>query len=59
MRADRYFASSGLDRYVEGLNDTRTKCGERRVSARWGWAGETSVFFSILIEEDFDVPVDS
>jgi hypothetical protein len=45
--------------YVEGLNDTRMKCGERRVLARWGWAGETSVFFSILIEEDFDVPVDS
>jgi hypothetical protein len=24
MRADRYFASSGLDRYVEDLNDART-----------------------------------
>jgi hypothetical protein len=24
-----------------------------------GWAGEKSGFFSILLEEDFDVPVDS
>ena len=27
--------------------------------ARQGWAGEKSGFFSILLEEDFDVPVDS
>jgi hypothetical protein len=44
---------------VEGLSDTRTMHGERRVSARQGWAGEKSGFFSILLEEDFDVPVDS
>jgi hypothetical protein len=45
--------------YVEGLNDARTKHGERCVSARPGWAGEKSDFFSILLEEDFDVSVDS
>jgi hypothetical protein len=28
-------------RYVEGLNDARTKHRERRVSARRGWVGET------------------
>jgi hypothetical protein len=35
--------------YVEGLNDARTTHGNRRVSARLGWAGETSDFFSILL----------
>jgi hypothetical protein len=37
-------------RYVELLSDTRTPLGERRVSARRGWAGEKSDFFSILLE---------
>ena len=36
--------------YVEGLSDARTKPGERRVSARRGWAGEKSDFFSILLD---------
>jgi hypothetical protein len=44
---------------VEGLNDARTKHGERCVSARPGRAGEKRDFFSILLEEDFDVSVDS
>jgi hypothetical protein len=51
--------SRDLISYVEGLNDPRTKHGKWHVSARWGWAGEKSVFFSILLEEDFDVSVDS
>ena len=33
---------------VEPLSDARTMLGERRVSARQGWAGEKSDFFSIL-----------
>ena len=37
-------------RYVESLSDARTKPGERRVSARRGWAGEKRGFFSILLE---------
>ena len=36
--------------YVEGLNDARTTLGKWRVSARRGWAGEKSDFFSILLE---------
>jgi hypothetical protein len=36
-------------RYVEPLRDARTMPGERRVSARRGWAGEKSDFFSILL----------
>jgi hypothetical protein len=36
-------------KYVEGLNDARTLHGKRRVSARLGWAGEKSDFFSILL----------
>ena len=35
--------------YVEGLNDARTPHGKRCVSARRGWAGEKSDFFSILL----------
>jgi hypothetical protein len=34
---------------VEGLNDARTPPGERRVSARLGWAGEKNDFFSLLL----------
>ena len=41
--------SENLSPYVEGLNDARTLHGERRVSARRGWAGEKSDFFSILL----------
>ncbi len=37
-------------RYVEPLNDKRTMHGNRRVSARRGWAGEKGDFFSILLE---------
>jgi hypothetical protein len=36
--------------YVESLSDVRTPQGKRRVSARLGWAGEKSDFFSILLE---------
>jgi hypothetical protein len=36
--------------YVEDLSDARTTHGKRRVSARLGWAGEKSGFFSILLE---------
>ena len=39
-------------RYVEPLNAARTPHGEKRVSARWGWAGEKSDFFSILLDLD-------
>jgi hypothetical protein len=35
---------------VEGLNDERTPHGTRRVSARWGWAGEERDFFSTPLE---------
>jgi len=41
--------SENLSPYVEGLNDARTLHGERRVSARRGWAGEKRNFFSILL----------
>ena len=34
---------------VEPLSDARTPLGKRRVSARQGWAGEKSDFFSILL----------
>ena len=36
-------------RYVEPLREVRTPLGEKRVSARGGWAGEKSDFFSILL----------
>jgi hypothetical protein len=35
--------------YVEDAFEARTTHGKRRVSARQGWAGEKSDFFSILI----------
>jgi Putative membrane protein insertion efficiency factor len=35
--------------YVEPLSDARTLQGERCVSARPGWAGEKSDFFTILL----------
>ena len=35
----------------EPLSDARTPHGKRRVSARWGWAGKKSDFFSILLED--------
>jgi len=34
---------------VEDFDEPRTTHGNRRVLARWGWAGEKSDFFSILI----------
>ncbi|TLY27698.1 MAG: hypothetical protein E6K66_00395 [Nitrospirae bacterium] len=37
-------------RYVEPLSDARTPHGTRLVSARLGWAGEKSDFFSNLLE---------
>ena len=37
-------------RYVEPPSDVRTPTGEKRLSARRGWAGERSDFFSILLE---------
>ena len=36
-------------RYVEPLSEARTPHGKRRVSARRGWAGEKSDFFSIQL----------
>jgi hypothetical protein len=36
-------------RYVEPLSEARTMHGKKRVSARWGRAGEKSDFFSILL----------
>jgi hypothetical protein len=41
-----------LLQYVEGLSDARTPHGKRCVSARRGWAGEISDFFSILLENE-------
>ena len=38
---------------VEPLSDARMPHGKRRVSARRGWAGEKSDFFSILLEKGF------
>jgi hypothetical protein len=35
---------------VEGLSDARTLPGKKRVSARRGWVGEMSDFFSIRLE---------
>ena len=50
-------------RYVEPLSDARTMHGNRRVSARRGWAGEKNDFFSILLEakdiEDSDAHKDA
>jgi hypothetical protein len=34
---------------VEPLSDAITLYGRKSVSARWGWAGEKSDFFSILL----------
>jgi len=42
-------SSENLSRYVEDLNDARTLHGEKRVSARRGWAGEKSDVFSHLL----------
>ncbi len=39
---------------LQGDGRLRTKLGERRVSARRGWAGEKIDFFSILLEEIAD-----
>ena len=44
--------SENLIRYVEDFDEPRTTHGNRRVSARRGWAGEKSDFFSILLESD-------
>ena len=33
---------------VEDFDELRTKLGEKRVSARGGWAGEKRDFFSFL-----------
>jgi hypothetical protein len=37
--------------YVEGLNAVRMMHGKKRVSARWGGAGEKRDFFSILVDD--------
>ena len=34
--------------YVEDFDETRTKLGKERVSARLGWVGEIEDIFSIL-----------
>ena len=46
---------SGSLRYVEPLREARTPHGKRRVSARRGWAGEKSDFFSILLSSPVSV----
>ena len=43
------FCSPHLFLYSAGLNDASTLHGERRVSARWGWEGETSDFFTRIL----------
>ena len=54
MLSSKAAASEGPEAYplgyVEDLNDARTLHGERRVSACRGWVGETSDFFSILLD---------
>ena len=50
--------SEGLLFNVEDLSDARTTHGNRRVSARLGWAGEKSGFFSILPENYLRVRTD-
>jgi len=47
-----------LQGYVEDLNDARATHGKRRVSARLGWAGEKSGFFSILPKDYLSVRTD-
>jgi hypothetical protein len=44
---------------VEPLSDARPTPGERRVSARQGWAGEKSDFFSILLNRQIKNSVKS
>ncbi len=46
-----YCSSVPMD-YVEDAFEARTKHGQRRVSARQGWAGEERSFFSILLVLD-------
>ena len=36
--------------YVEDAFEARMMLGERRVLARWGWAGENRDVFRILLE---------
>jgi hypothetical protein len=56
----QYFEYPRCALNVERLSDARTMPGERRVSdfgelsraARWGWAGEKSDFFSILLRSE-------
>ena len=43
----------------EPLSDARTLPGERRVSARKGWAGEKSDFFNTLLGFSAANPVDN
>ena len=46
-RGEAYF-----EPYVEALSDARTKPGVGRVSARWGWVGETAGFFNSLSADE-------
>jgi hypothetical protein len=46
----------GLTLYVKPVSDARTPLGTRRVSARRGWAGEKSGFFSILLGSEPSQP---
>jgi len=43
--------------HVEDLNDVRTPHGKRRVSARRGWGGEKSDFFSILLKNQHRIAI--
>ena len=42
---------------VEPLSEVRTPHGKRRVSARQGWAGEKSDFFSVLLEVEPELSI--
>ena len=44
-----------IRRYVEDFDEPRTKHGEKRVAARWGWAGGKCGFFSILLRRHISV----
>src|SRR6185295_5007430 len=43
--------------YVEDFDEPRTTHGNRRVLARWGWAGEKNDFFSILLRRLSHCPI--
>ena len=52
MPSSKAEGESTSEGYVEGLSDTRTMFGKRRISARLGRVGEKGDFFSILSEKN-------